>query len=120
MKRFFVLALAAFAITSVVSLQAENQTDSPVYDPMTWKADTIRGVAGYTIPMGNAKKSKKGVQHSRFLPMKNLNTGAVMGKLQPVSISDYSLGWSYIQTMPLNSNMADNEQPAEKEDNNKD
>lgn len=109
MKRIFGLALATLMIASAASLQAENKKDAPVYDPLTWKADTIQGIAGYTVAKAESK-SRRGEKKEAgtFLPMKDLTTGQILGKLQPVSISDYSRGWSYIETAPANTSMADN------------
>lgn len=118
MKRFFNLAIATIMIASATSLQAENKKNTPVYDPMTWKADTIQGVAGYVVPNTQANKGKKNKKQPTtcFLPMKNINTGEILGKLQPVSISDYSRGWTYIETAPANTSMADRNQPTELKD----
>lgn len=115
MKRILV-ALSVVLIASAATMQAEDKKDAPVYDPMTWKADTIQGIAGYTIPETRRPKTRHSKKHQsqekNFLPMKNLATGEVLGKLQPVSISDYSRGWSYVETAPVNASMADNSQPS--------
>lgn len=114
MKRFSLFVLSAMALAAVSTVNAENKNNAPVYDPMTWRADTIQGVAGYTIADNvKAKKHKKAKSGKNFLPMKDLATGEVLGKLQPVSLSDYNLGWNYVQTAPANTSMADNNQPKE-------
>lgn len=118
MKGNLCLALIAIMISSAVTLNAEDKKQHPVYDPMTWKADTIQGIAGYTIPNAKPAKGRKAKaqkqQTEEFLPLKNLATGEVLGKLQPVSISDYSRGWSYVETAPVNASMADNSDPSSK------
>ena len=111
MKRTFVLVLAAVAVASLVSTQAETKGSTPVYDPLTWRADTIQGVAGYVVTNAQGVKD--------FLPMKNLADGKVLGKLQAVNLSDYSRGWSYIPTAAENNSVADNnkaQKKAEKRD----
>lgn len=111
MKRILILALTATITAAAATLQAEDKKDAPVYDPMTWKADTIQGVAGYVVPTSVKGRRGKKQETTQFLPMRNLATGQVLGKLQPVSISDYSRGWTYVEEVPASTSMADNSQP---------